>query len=146
MTVTIDQSLLHQSSSTIKLVQGDTRPPLITSLSNDIISTESGVMETVPLNIANSTVVLKLRSVANTAHIIDIVTGTLLTGYEMANGTVIVTPPYDVPGSGGRVMFNWNDDSLSVAGDIQGEIEITYQDLTVQTVYNIVKFKIREQF
>lgn len=146
MSVNVDQSLLHLSSSTIKLVQGDTKPPLVTSLTSDVTSTTSGVLETIPLDVSNATVVLKLREASNTAHIIDIVTADLLVGYELANGTVIVTPPYNVPGAGGRVLFNWNENSLSVAGDIQGEIEITYDDDTVQTVYNFVKFKIREQF
>lgn len=146
MPVSVDQSLLHLSSSTIKLVQGDTKPPLVTSLSSEIISTTTGTLEILPLDISNSTVVLKLRPASNTRHIIDVVEGSLLIGYELANGALITTPPYDTPGKGGRVLFNWNDDSLSVAGDIQGEIEITYADTTVQTVYNVVKFKIREQF
>ena len=146
MSVSIDQSLLHQTSSTIKLVQGDTKPPLVTSLSSEIINTSTGVLETIPLDISNSTVVLKMRQASNTKNVIDVVDGTLITGYEMSNGYVITTPPYDIPGSGGRVVFNWNENSLSVPGDLQGEIEITYQDQTIQTVYNIVKFKVREQF
>lgn len=146
MTISVDQSLLHQTTSTIKLVQGDTKPPLVTSLSSQKINTTTGVLETTPLDISGSTVVLKLRQASNTANIIDIVDGALLVGYEMANGYVISSPPYNIPGSGGRVIFNWNENSLSVPGDIQGEIEVTYSDQTVQSVYDIIKFKVREQF
>lgn len=146
MTISVDQSLLHQTTSTIKLVQGDTKPPLITSLSSQNINTTTGVLETIPLDISGSTVILKLRQASNTANIIDIVDGALLIGYQLANGYVISSPPYDVPGKGGRVIFNWNENSLSVPGDIQGEIEVTYSDQTVQSVYDIIKFKVREQF
>mgnify|MGYP003345708111 CR=1 FL=1 len=35
---------------------------------------------------------------------------------------------------------------LGDAGDYEGEIEITFSDATVQTVYDVLKFKLREDF
>jgi len=32
------------------------------------------------------------------------------------------------------------------AGDYEGEIQITFADTTVQTVYDLLKFKLREDF
>ena len=32
------------------------------------------------------------------------------------------------------------------AGDYEGEIEITFQDGQIQTVYDLLKFKLREEF
>jgi hypothetical protein len=35
---------------------------------------------------------------------------------------------------------------LTVAGDFEGEIEITFGDGQIQTLYDVLKFKIREDF
>lgn len=146
MATTVDQSLLHQATTTIKLVQGDTKPPLVTTLTLESANTFTGIPDLSIMDISNSTVRLKMRTTSNTSNVIDIVTGTLTAGLELANGTIITTSPWDIPGKGGRVVFYWNEDSLSVSGDLQGEIEVTYEDGSIQTAYNILKFKVREQF
>jgi hypothetical protein len=35
---------------------------------------------------------------------------------------------------------------LGEAGDYEGEIQITFVDGTIQTVYDLLKFKLREDF
>jgi hypothetical protein len=35
---------------------------------------------------------------------------------------------------------------LGEAGDYEGEIQITFSDGTIQTVYDLLKFKLREDF
>jgi hypothetical protein len=52
-------------------------------------------------------------------------------------------------GAGGVVVFYWSDDPTSLngaAGDYEGEIQITFADTTIQTVYELLKFKLRQDF
>jgi hypothetical protein len=46
------------------------------------------------------------------------------------------------------VVFQWNPTTLSVpAGDYEGEIEVTFPSGGgIQTVYDLLKFKLREDF
>jgi hypothetical protein len=122
----------------IKLVQGDTKPALIVSLTDET----SGQ----PIGLNGATVRLYFRAVGSTT-ILATVTGTLLVGRLLEDGTVDSTSPYDGLGSGGRVQFNWGSTDLTQpAGDYEGEIEITFSDSSKQTVYDLLKFKLREDF
>lgn len=121
----------------IKLVQGDTRPDIVVNL-----RASDG---TTPIDIAGTTAKMYFRKVGST-NLVDTLTGDLEAGYEEANGSLTVTAPYNVPGKGGRVSFPWNGSTLASAGDHEGEIEITFGDGTIQTVYDILKFKVRSQF
>lgn len=122
----------------IKLVQGDTKPALIVSLTDE----STGA----PIDVSGATTRLKFRAAGGTT-ILSTLTATKLGGRVLTDGTVDATPPYDIPGKGGRVQFNWTPGSLDVdPGDYEGEIEITYDDSTVQTVYDVLKFKVREDF
>jgi hypothetical protein len=106
----------------IRLVQGDTRPNLVTTLTD---STTGAV-----INITGATVRLKFRAVGATT-LKSTLTGTVTDG---ANGVVV---------------FYWSDDPTSLdgdPGDYEGEIEITFSDTTVQTVYDLLKFKLRQDF
>jgi hypothetical protein len=106
----------------IRLVQGDTRPNLVTTLAD---STTGAV-----INITGATVRLKFRAVGATT-LKSTLTGTVTDG---ANGVVV---------------FYWSDDPTSLdgdPGDYEGEIEITFADTTVQTVYDLLKFKLRQDF
>jgi hypothetical protein len=74
-------------------------------------------------------------------------TATNLPGLLQEDGTVITTSPYDVAGKGGRCVVNWTSTALSGdAGDYEGEIEITFADTTIQTVYDTLKIKLRAQY
>lgn len=108
-------------SERIKLVQGDTRPPLVVTLTDET----SGD----PINVSGATVRLKFREMGQTE-----LTATII-------GSV-------TDGDNGVVAFNWSTvpTSLSEDGNYEGEIEITFSDSTVQTVYDLLKFKVRPEF
>lgn len=122
----------------IKLVQGDTRPPITVQLTDD-----SGPID---LSDAGTAIHLKFRAEGSTT-ILATLTASKLSGYEV-DGVLNTASPYDVAGAGGRCLFSWAGSSALVGdpGNYEGEIEITFSDATVQTVYDLLKFKLREQF
>lgn len=124
-------------SDKIKLVQGDTRPTLIVNLTDETTG--------LPISINGATPRLKIRPLGSSA-IKTILTGVTLPGLLLADGTVDSSGGYAVAGAGGRCAFAWTTESLDTAGEFEGEVEVTFQDSTVQTVYQVLKFKIREQF
>lgn len=106
----------------IKLVQGDTRPALVCTITDD--TTGAAV------NIAGATAVLKFRA-AGATSLTASVPGSVTDG---ANGIVAFYPastPEMLQGA---------------AGDYEGEIELTFGDGQVQTVYDVLKFRVREDF
>jgi hypothetical protein len=106
----------------IRLVQGDTRPTLVVTLTDEFTKT--------PINISGATVRLKFRAL----------------GDETVRSTLVGT---NTDPSNGVCAFFWSDDPNSLAGDqgpYEGEIEITFSDSTIQTVYDKLKFYIREDF
>lgn len=106
----------------IKLVQGDTRPALVCTVSDQ--TTGAAV------DITGATVVLKFRS--------------------MGASTLQATVPGAVTnGPAGEVVFypaSAPEMLQGEFGDYEGEIEVTFPDGQVQTVYDILKFKVREEF
>lgn len=106
----------------IKLVQGDTKPAIVCHLTDDTTG--------LPLGITGATVRLKFRAAGATA-LTATVTGTVTDG---ANGDVVF-----YPASAPEML-------QGEPGDYEGEIEITFADTTVQTVYDLLKFKLREDF
>lgn len=105
----------------IKLVQGDTRPQIQVTLTDD--NTGS------PIDISGATCRLKFRAVGSTT-LIDTLTGVV------------------VNGAAGLVVFAWNSTTLNVdAGDYEGEVEVTFPaGQGVQTAFEVLKFKVREDF
>ena len=105
----------------IKLVQGDTRPQIQVTL------TDEGTGAAI--DITGATCLLRLRAIGSTA-LVDTLTG-------------IVTN-----GASGVVVFVWNQNTLNVdAGDYEGEIEVNFASgQGKQTVYELLKFKVREDF
>lgn len=106
----------------IKLVQGDTKPALVCTLTDD----NTGA----PITLTGATVRLKFRATGSTTLVATVV-GTVTDG---ANGVVAFYP------ASAPTMLQGD------AGDYEGEIEVTFADSTVQTVYDLLKFKLREQF
>jgi glutamine phosphoribosylpyrophosphate amidotransferase len=104
----------------IKLVQGDNAPDLYVTLVNSSTNTK--------LNVSTASVVMKFREQYGTELKAEI-TGTKPNG-----------------GSDGVVSFTWPDGALDTAGNFEGEIEITYQDGKIQTIYEVLKFIVRNQF
>ena len=104
----------------IKLVQGDTRPQVKVTVLDDNTDTA--------IDIRNSSLVMRFRAVGSTT-VLDTLNGIILDGIN------------------GIAAFAWNPTTLNVdAGDYEGEIEITFSDNTRQTVYDVIKFKVREDF
>ena len=128
-------------SDKIKLVQGDTRPQLRYVVSDE---TTGQIVD-----ISGSTVLLKFRAAGTTAVLFTL-TGYLQSGIEDADGNVTQAAPgeaYATPGKGGRVAFQFGAGNLNVPpGAYEGELEVTFGDTSVQTVYSPTKFVVRAQF
>jgi len=106
----------------IKLVQGDTKPTLVCTLSDETTGDA--------INITGATVLLKFRQVGSTT-----LTATI---------TGVVTN-----GAAGIVAFYWTSQPTALdgpPGEYEGEIEITFSDGSIQTVYDLLKFKLRSEF
>ena len=120
----------------IKLVRGDTRPQPKVVIRNEDTRAEVSVVGAVATMFFRSLGDRVLRST---------IVGTLLAGRELPDGTVDLAAPFNVPGAGGRVVFVWPVGALSVeAGDYEGEIKVAFADGTTQTVFDTLKFKLRD--
>jgi hypothetical protein len=105
----------------IKLVQNDTRPALVCTITDDVTGAAVGLTGATPR--------MYVRAVGSTT-LQATLTGAVTDG---PNG-VAVFYPATAP------------EMLTVAGDFEGEIEITFGDGQIQTLYDVLKFKIREDF
>lgn len=126
-------------SEKIKVVQGDTRPQLIFSITDQ--------QTLAPINLSDSSTVtlVKFRP-AGSATVKATMTCGKLPGVVLEDGSINFAAPYDVPGAGGRLYMNWSPTALDTAGDFEAEIEITFADGTIQTAFDTIKFKVRPQF
>lgn len=106
----------------IKLVQGDTRPAIVCTITDDVTGAA--------IPITGATVVLKFRA-AGATTLTATITGAITDG---PNGVVAFYPASDPAMLAGE------------PGDYEGEIEITFSDTQIQTVYDLLKFKLREDF
>lgn len=105
----------------IYLVQGDINRPQVQATITD---ENSGDI----INITGATVLLKFRQVGSTT-LQDTITGVVTSG------------------SGGVVVFPMTETALSgPGGEYEGEIEVEFSDGSVQSVYDLLKFRVREQF
>jgi hypothetical protein len=108
--------------SVIKLVQGDNRPALVCTITDST----SGA----PVVLTGATCRLKFRKSQATE-----LTATLV-------GTVI-------DAANGVVEFYWVSAPGALAGDpgqYEGEIEITFPDGQIQTVFDTLNFVLRQDF
>ena len=106
--------------SVIKLVQGDNRPYIRVTLTNADGSA---------LDVSTATVVVLFRQSGTTTVL----------------ATLTCTKPNG--GSDGLVQFYFPGTTLSTAlGSYEGEIQITFADATVQTIFDTLKFYVRQQF
>jgi hypothetical protein len=86
---------------------------------------------------------MKFRKSGTTA-VLATISATLLTGAVGPDGQIDLT--YSLPGSGGRVAFDWPAGLLSQPpGDYEGEISLTKAG-TIRTVDRRVKFVLRASF
>jgi len=122
----------------IKLVQGDTKPNVLVSLTDE----ETGA----PRDITDSTVRMAFKELGS-SDIMFTLTAYHLAGRIDEDGLEDLSPPYDVPGPGGRCQFVWRPGDLDIpAGVYAGEIEIQDVEGGKHTVYDVLKFKVREDF
>jgi hypothetical protein len=127
----------------IKLVQGDTKPQIKCVVSD----ANTGNI----VDLSGSTVILKFRALGATTILFSL-TGYLQSGIEDSSGVVtqgLTGELYAIPGSGGRVAFQFSAGNLNIAaGSYEGEIEVTFPapNAGIQTVYDPIKFQVRSQF
>jgi hypothetical protein len=110
------------SSEKIRLVRNDTRPALVCVITDDRTKA--------PIDITGATVLLKFRQ----------------SGAEALQATV---PGAVTDGPAGEVVFypaSAPEMLQGEPGDYQGEIEITFPDGQIQTVYDLLRFGIRQDF
>ena len=123
-------------SDTILLVQGDTRPQVVVTITD--LNTANVV------NVAGASVVMKFRPSGGAVKVV--IPLTLAPGLDTGGGVINAASPYDIPGAGGRAYFDWPEDALDTPGKYQGEVEVTFADGRIQTAFELLQFRIRAQF
>ena len=119
---------------TINLVQGDTKPQLNFTLRDSKTAVAGKTLD---------------EDDSSTWAIIDITGYSIELKFRAANSsTVLFTESLGITSaSGGTCYMIWPADSLDVAAGIyEGELQLTDGSSKVQTVYDKLKFKVREQF
>ena len=120
-------------TETLNLVTGDTLPELTFTLKNSHAAASGKVLDPedsstwAAINVTGASVRLRIREVGTTT-----VKSTL---------TCTLTNP-----SGGEVSTNFPTGTLDTAGTFEGEIEITFSNGGIQTVYDLIKLKVRSDF
>ena len=107
-------------SDVIKLVQGDTRPQLRVTLTDETTGEA--------IDISGATCVMFFRAMGETG-ILDTLNGVVTSGIN------------------GQVVFAWNANTLAGAeGDYEGEVQVTFPDNTIQSIYKPLRFRVRADF
>lgn len=120
-------------SQTLNLVVGDNLPELTLTLKDSNTAASGYTLDPDnsdtwdPIDITGATVRLRLREVGTTA-----VTSTL---------TCSITSP-----TNGVAITNFPTGTLTKAGVFEGEVEIEFGNGNKQTVYDLLKLKIRDDF
>ena len=109
-------------AETYKYVQGDTGPQLRLTFTDDDTGTAT--------DLTGATVTLHFRAAGEDTVLLS--------------KTLYVNP---ATATQGIAVVNWSAGDLDVdAGTYQGEIEIVHSSGVRETVYEILKFKVREDF
>ena len=120
-------------SDTLKLVAGDTLPELTFTLRDSNAAASGQTLDPnnsatwAPIDVTGATVRLRLRELGSTT-----VKSTLTC--TVTNGTA------------GKVVTDFPTGTLDTAGTFEGEIEITFSTGGIQTVYDLIKLKVRSDF
>ena len=117
-------------SDPINLVVGDTRPPITFTLRDRNTAAAGAVLRAndpttwAPVNLTGASVKFHMRAA----------------GSSTLKQTIdcVVTEPVQ-----GKVMLTFPVGALDTPGTFEGEIEVTYADTGIQTVYDFVKLKVR---
>jgi hypothetical protein len=120
-------------SETLNLVVGDTLPALNLTLKDRNTAASGLVLDPensaswAPIDITGATVRLRLR--------------------ELGNSAIVDTRLFSITnGAQGECVANFSTTTFSAAGTYEGEVEITHSNGGIQTVYDLVKFKVRDDF
>lgn len=120
-------------SETIKLVTGDTEPMLTITLRDANTAAPGQTLDEndsntwAPIDLTGATVRLRMRAIGST---------TVKSVLTMAISNAL----------NGVVTTNFPTGTLDTAGTFEGEIEITYPTGGIQTLQDLIKFKIRKDF
>ncbi len=121
-------------SETLKLVAGDTLPELTLTLKDSNTAAAGQTLDDnnsvtwAPIDLGGATVRLRLREVGSTT----------------VSSTLTCSLVGD--GSAGQVVTNFPTGTLANEGTYEGEIEITHSGGGIQTVYDLIKLKVRGDF
>lgn len=119
---------------TINLVAGDDKPDINLTLLNSNAAVYGSTLD---------------PDDSTTWAAIDLSSATVSVKFRLLGGTSILdTLPCTVTSAtDGECFMQWNTTTLDVAaGTYEGEIEITYTDGRVMTLYDKLKFKVRSEF
>lgn len=106
----------------IKLVRGDTKPQIRLTLTND----ETGAA----INLTGATVTLHFRAFETDALLFS--------------RLAYVNPEY---ATAGIAYIDWEEGDLDRDGGLyEGELEIVFADGSRETLYDVLKFRLREDF
>ena len=120
-------------SDTIKLVVGDTLPELVFTLKDSNTAASGATLDVedettwAPIDLTGATVKLRIREVGSTT-VLSTITATIT---NASNGTCALIFP----------TGTW-----TTAGTFEGEIEHTTSGSSIQTVQDLIKFKVRDDF
>ena len=106
----------------IRLVQNDSRPAIVVNIMD-------GSTGNTPLNLTGATVRLKVRRL-DELTVISVLVASIVNG---ANGQCVFFPALA-------------PEMMQDFGNFKGEVEITFEDGQVQTVYDLISFTVREEF
>jgi len=113
----------------IPMVVGDTKPVLSVTLRDKNTAATGQTLDPntpstwAPINVTGATVRMYIREIGETSY-----TTRTMTLADAANGLVTTD-------------FSTSD--FPAAGSYEGEIEITFSDSSVQTLYDFIKFTVR---
>lgn len=120
-------------SETLNYVVGDTLPAIELTLRDKNTAASGTVLDSensstwAPINITGATVRLRIR--------------------ELGSSAIVDTRLFSISnGSAGQCVANLATNTFGSAGTYEGEVEITHGNGAIQTVYDLVKFKVRDDF
>lgn len=124
----------NEYGTLFKLVRGDSLGEVQFTLKDSSKAAEGTTLDSTnsdtwaPVDVTNATMLLKIR--------------------EENGVTIKTTIPVYASGlaTEGNVFFHWTAEALDTAGMFTGEIEISYTDGRVMTVYKELRFQIREDY
>jgi hypothetical protein len=120
-------------SDTIKLVVGDTLPELTFNLKDSNTAASGATLDIedsttwAPVNLTGGSVKLRVREVGKTTVLSTI--------------TATISAP-----SAGTCTLLFPSGTWATAGTFEGELEFTKSDGNIQTVQDLIKFKVRDDF